>query len=484
MPPFLALTLWFVLLVLLFARDPAKDERVSATLWVPLTWMFFLGSRLPAQWLGGSVASAASALEEGNPLDRLVFSVLMVLAIVILLTRSFKWGSFISRNLALIALLAFAAVSVVWSDFPLISLKRWFRDLGNYLMILVALSDQHPMEATIMLLRRICYLLIPLSILIYKYYPQIGKQYDNWTGAAMFVGATTSKNMLGVLCLVSAIFFFWDTLRHWAERKNRQIRGIILVDLAFFGMSLWLLNLSNSATSTVCTVIGCLVVLGARTKFLKRHPTFFKALMPACFGLYLILAFGFEMNGELAKGVGRDPTLTGRSTIWKAVLSTNTNPLVGTGYESFWLGSRLTHVWQVGGQVNEAHNGYLELYLSLGLIGVFLLFIFLIASYRAIGKKLSAGLSLASLGISLWTVLLFYNMTESAAFKGELLWIIFVLVMLTVNSPGPLQHEVSPFKREVSQVSQVGMRSQVPASARGLMRFVAVGWRADAEAKL
>ena len=66
--------------------------------------------------------------------------------------------------------LLFALLSVLWSDFPLVALKRWFRDLGNYLVILVVLSDPRPLEAVRALLRRLCYLLIPLSILLVKYY--------------------------------------------------------------------------------------------------------------------------------------------------------------------------------------------------------------------------------------------------------------------------------------------------------------------------
>src|SRR5277367_730701 len=70
MPPFLALILWFVLLVALFWWDPAKESGVSAALWAPVIWMFILGSRLPSQWLGVQVGSQAQAMEEGNPIDR------------------------------------------------------------------------------------------------------------------------------------------------------------------------------------------------------------------------------------------------------------------------------------------------------------------------------------------------------------------------------------------------------------------------------
>src|SRR5271156_4997222 len=141
MPPFLALILWFVLLVALFWWDPAKESKTPLALWVPLIWMFILGSRLPAQWIGGGSRVQAQALEEGDPLDRAVFLVLILLAIVILLSRSFRWDIFFGRNLALMAFLLFALLSVTWSDFPFVALKRWFRDLGDYLVILVVLSD-------------------------------------------------------------------------------------------------------------------------------------------------------------------------------------------------------------------------------------------------------------------------------------------------------------------------------------------------------
>jgi exopolysaccharide production protein ExoQ len=449
MPPSLALLLWFALLLLLFRFDPAKDAGTSPALWVPVVWIFFTGSRLPSQWMGGSIGSAAQAFEEGNSLDRTIFSALIMLAIGILMFRSFNWGKFFARNMALCALLSFALISVVWSDFPLVTLKRWIRDFGDYLVIMVALSDPRPEEAVRQVLRYLCYLLISLSVLLIKYYPQIGMQYSFWTGAAMYVGPTTGKNMLGVLCLVSGMFFFWDTVTRWSDRKDRRTRKILLVNGAFIWMTMWLLNHASSATSTVCLVMGWMVILAARTKLFRRRPGFLKFMVPATFCLYLILAFGFNINGDLAGAVGRDPTLTGRSNIWEAVLSTHTNPIVGTGYESFWLGDRLTHVWRLAGHINEAHNGYLEIYLTLGLVGVLLLFIFLIASYRNICRRLSPSFSLASLALSLWTIILFYNMTESAAFKGQFIWVVFVLVVIGVTGLSRTVSDARPDGRYV-----------------------------------
>jgi exopolysaccharide production protein ExoQ len=431
MPPSVALVLWVTFVVALLRFDPARERRPSVALWVPTLWIFIMETRLPSQWLGGQIGQAAVAMEEGNPIDRVVYAALIVLAIGILVTRSFDWGSFFTRNLALTAFVFFALVSVCWSDFPLVAFKRWFRDLGNYLAILVALSDPRPMAALRTLLRRVYYLLLPLSVLLIKYYPAMGKQYDFWSGVNSYVGATTSKNMLGALCLVAGLFFFWDTLMRWPERKQRQTKKIILVNGLFMAQTLWLLNLSNSATSRVCLLLGCVVIAAARSKSSRRRPNLIKWMIPAFLCLYVILAFGLDLNSTLAGAVGRDPTFTGRTNIWNAVLSTHTNWLVGTGYESFWLGPRLSHVWALAGTVNEAHNGYLELYLTQGVIGLLLLAWLLISTYRAICGRLDAVSDIGPFGCALWTIALFYNMTESA-FKAPFMCLTFLLGTLVL----------------------------------------------------
>src|SRR6202034_3122571 len=127
MPPHLALLLWFILVVGLFWFDPAKEAKVSWALWVPLAWMFFMGSRGPSQWLGSAPGESgmSASLEEGDPLNRAVYSALFVLSIVILVSRSFSWGNFFARNRALTAFLLFALASVLWSDFPFTAFKKW-----------------------------------------------------------------------------------------------------------------------------------------------------------------------------------------------------------------------------------------------------------------------------------------------------------------------------------------------------------------------
>ena len=143
-------------------------------------------------WLGLSYGSATQALEDGNPIDRTIFSLLMLVVIVILARRSFQWRNFVSQNSALVWFLAFALLSVAWSDFPLATFKKWFRDVGVYMAVLVVLSDPRPVEAVRTVLRRVCYLLVPLSILLIKYYPELGKSFSPW-GGQEYTGVSTAR---------------------------------------------------------------------------------------------------------------------------------------------------------------------------------------------------------------------------------------------------------------------------------------------------
>ncbi len=429
MPPFLALILWLICLVALFRLDPAKELRSSPALWVPIVSMFITATRNPSQWLGGQVGGmSAQAFEEGNPVDRTISLLLILIAIGILIGRSLRWSEFFTRNLSLVVFILFALVSILWSDFPFVAFKRWFRDIGSYLIVLVVLSDPRPVEAVSTVLRRLCYMFIPLSVLLDKYFPGLSKQYDEWSGVGYFAGATTSKNMLGLICLISGLFFFWDTVRRWQERKQKRTKRILYINAAFMVMTADLLMTAHSTTSSVCLVLGVLVVLAAYSKTFRRRPGLLRTMIPAAFLLYLILDFGFNMNGSMAQAVGKDPTLSDRTKIWAFLLSMHTNPVIGTGYQSFWLGPRLEWFWANAhlGHINEAHNGYLGIYLDLGLIGVSLLVAFLVASYRKICKKMSQGSDLAVLALALWMVLVFYNMSE-ASFNGGVLYWVFLL---------------------------------------------------------
>lgn len=438
MPPVLALWLWAVLIVCLFYFDPAKDKRVSSAAWIPLTWLFIIGSRLPSQWIG--MTPVAGAAEEGNSFDRAVYFLLIALAVSVLASRPIDWKGLFTQNFALAGLILYGLLSFLWADYAFIAFKRWFRDLGIYLAIFVVLSDSHPKAAVTTVLRRLCFLLISLSVVLVKYFPEVAKQYDEWLGLAMFTGATTSKNMLGVACLVSGLFFLWDILNRWNERSIKKNRRAIVVNVVFISMAIWLLDIADSATSKVCLGLGALVVIAAKSQRIMRYPYALKAGIPVMIGMYLILelGFGIDIKTEITRALGRNPTLTGRTDIWETVFSLVSNPILGVGYECFWLGSRVLAVGNRTGNygINEAHNGYLEVYAGLGVIGLIVLVAFLATTYRTICRRITEPSGFGSLGLALWTILLFYNVTESAFRVSQFLFVTFLLSTIVLPTKG------------------------------------------------
>ena len=85
MPPDVALFLCFIVVAGLLWADTRRKAEVSSALWIPLIWMMILGSRLVSQWL--DAGSLSSSLEEGNPVDAVVFSLLIGAGVSVLIRR-------------------------------------------------------------------------------------------------------------------------------------------------------------------------------------------------------------------------------------------------------------------------------------------------------------------------------------------------------------------------------------------------------------
>ena len=135
----------------------------------------------------------------------------------------------------------------------------------------------------------------------------------------------------------------------------------------------WLFYKAQSATPFVAFVGGIcfLTILGLPSVKRSQNTVNFSLLLVIVAALILVLLF--DIWGIVLNALNREATLTGRTELWKKLLDIRTDPLFGVGYESFWLGSRTKELWrEFWWRPNEAHNGYLEVYLNLGVMGVLL----------------------------------------------------------------------------------------------------------------
>ena len=427
MPPQIALALCVVFILYLFMTD--AEDKCSPALWIPLIWMLIIGSRPVTLWLYAGAGAYASPEQylAGSPIDRNIYLFLIVAGLLVLSRRKLAWGWVFRSNRWIVLFFLYAAVSVLWSDFPFVSFKRWVKSSGHLVMALVILSERDPVEATKTVIRRCSYVLIPLSIVLIKYYPQLGRSYSPWTGEAYNCGVSYNKNGLGYLCLVSGVFFFWELITTW--RRKDELWGKLKI-IAALAMVLWLLLKADSATSFGCLVVGVCVLLGlSLIKGNIRYLGIYVAIVVLLFLAVHLL--GPDLYVLATSSLGRDTTLTGRTILWGKVISMVKEPLIGTGYESFWLGERAEKLWNMyWWHPNQAHNGYIEIYLNLGLTGLFLLGGTIVSSYARVRETLLSGFDYGRFRMACLVIVLLYNVTE-AAFKG--LHLVFFLFILTVT---------------------------------------------------
>jgi O-antigen ligase len=437
-------------------EEPAGAEmpavRTSMGLWIPIIWYALETSQSVGRWLaimGHKQVSATIDYAEGSPLDRAVYTGLMILALIVLAKREIKWGELFNRNKALTVLFLFMLVSIVWSDFPAVSFKRWVRALVDVLMALVVLTEPDPVGAESTVIRRALYFNVPMSIIFIKFFRTIGTAWDEF-GNEMWVGDTPHKNVLGQVVMVGAIYLVFDLVRNWRTRKPTT-------KVFYFGylvMTLWLLRgspTSHSNTSIASFFIGMVLLFtlrSLRAKAAQLKGYLIGAVVVASFGFLVFQVIQATTHESLVNAAigatGRDATLTGRTDLWTDLLViAKDNPVLGVGYGAFWIGD--THnLWEKYlWKPTQGHNGYLDVYVELGAIGVILLIGVIIAGYSGIMNRLTTNFDQAALHFIWLTIIVLHNMSESSYLRGSVdIWFIFLIAVIDV--PGRPQETAEP----------------------------------------
>jgi exopolysaccharide production protein ExoQ len=418
----LALLLCAVFVFAILWVESRAEGRASFGLLLSTVWILYCASKPIAVWLGVEGASSPESVESGSPADRLFSIVLMLCGVFVLVQRRIDLSRFIRDNHWLVALFLLMAVSVLWSDYPEIAMKRWVRSLGSVIMAAVVLTEQDPRAALIRLLRISAYVLLPISIMLIKYYPDMGVEYNRWSGGVMWVGVTTQKNGLGRLCMICGFFLVWDSARRCSATGRWFAGGLGKIDIFMLFLALFLLFSGGTAAKTSATSLGvffasCALVLWMMKK--EHRVSSLKVVLNAVFFTVFLALLAHNLSlldspfAKISNLFGRDSTFTGRTEIWESLLAAGgRQPFLGAGYGSFWINPSTTI------QVNQAHNGYLDVFLDLGTVGIVLLGFFLLHFYRSFLSKLTTDFSWACFGIGFLFMALLHNLSESSLVRG------------------------------------------------------------------
>lgn len=343
----------------------------------------------------GEINQALDTIEGGTALRKIVLIALGLLGLVSLLRQGVKWIRVKNpMALAVVAFIGLAGLSPLWADDPEFTARR--------VMVLVMMSlgalalAGRWSQRDIMLFGFFC---TTLTLAIGLGSEVVLGTFRPWEGSYRFSGVM-HPNAMGANCAILLIAAV--ALAQVTDRGRWRFIGAAGVACVF----LWLTKSRGAGVAGLLGLAVCLALIST------RRSTVMAVLItvPLLIGGLL---FGDQIleAGRYAIQMGRPDaelsTLTGRTYLWKQLLGYLADrPLLGFGYDSFWTP---THILQVAEEQNwivgSSHSGYLDIALSLGVVGLVPYSLFLIwalaRAVRSVGR--SADLeALFAVGVLIW----------------------------------------------------------------------------------
>jgi len=349
---------------------------------------------------------------DGNPDWRLVLAISYVGVALVLLPRYQETLFVMRRNWSLVSLLILAALSSLWTEMPALVLRKSIGVFGTTLFGL-ALAVRVSFEQQLRMLRWLFRILAVLSLACIVLFPRYGiSREGEWLGVFDY------KNALGTAMGLSLLV-------EWQLPSVTRLSKVLKI-LAVLLYAVLLLN-SDSVTPAVAFV-GTLVLLNIyKFAALRLRVPLYAFFVIIAILVSVGLSFVFANSERIMGLLGRSSNLTGRTEIWSLVISfILQRPILGYGYSGFWLGASTESLVvnrALGGPVMYSHNGYLEMFLTLGVIG-FLLTLVLIGA----GMKRAFHLSeQRQLGMELWPLafllyFILHNLGECTILMQQLEW--------------------------------------------------------------
>jgi exopolysaccharide production protein ExoQ len=203
--------------------------------------------------------------------------------------------------------------------------------------------------------------------------------------------------LVGLLAELSlGTFKPWSSDYRFSGSVHPNTQGMHLTALALaaFGLArggaqgrplLWMLFaaclaltlLTKSRTGNASTLVAIAAVAVVQTSWRSRIAIGFTAMWAALAGLWLVWVCGYDplrdfRDALLLGRAEQSDSLSGRAFIWPIVREfISQRPGLGYGFESFWNPAHIETVSdELGWGVREAHDGYLDVLLSTGIVGL------------------------------------------------------------------------------------------------------------------
>jgi O-antigen ligase len=388
--------------------------------------MLFYATRAILPFIAGDAGDFARA--GGNPLAFAVQTAfyLVTFCFIALHWRTVLRGAWNAKWILLLVLVAVA--STAWSQHPLFTLRRSAVMFATTAFG-IYFGSRFTVPEQLRLLGWTCALIVFASFFIAIFLPQYGVDHV-WSFGA-WQGAFPQKNYLARVMVLSVLVFYLAR-----PPASWWVRWVGIAG------ALSLLVLSKSITGIVVFVVMVSTLplyRLVRSKLTYAIPVITVISLAAVGSGFLIYMSLPSLLGMLQ----REPTLTGRTELWHAILfSIAKRPWLGYGFNAFWMseGESSMVLQQVNWYAKDAHNGFLGVALDVGICGLSIL----LAGYVVLWRR-ALGLMRKTTGVvPIWlcTYLAFmfvYNMTESAILvQNNIFWILYTSTAVCVSLYTPV----------------------------------------------
>lgn len=357
-------------------------------------------------------------------LYQLAFLLIYLITVLLLALRWKKSLYKLTKTNFVLGFILFAIVSILWSSAPDATLRASIKLIGSGLFGLY-LSTRYSLRQLVLILAWVSGISIVLSFLFVILLPQYGVM--GGVHAGTWRGVYMHKNILGSRMVISITVFL---LLIFANREYRWI--------PWLGISLAvILLLLSKSTASLLNGFFCIAFFWILQTLRWNYRLMVLSLsMITSIAMLLMIYLGSNLE-PIAQLLGKDLTFSGRSTLWAAAWEMiQRRPLLGYGFDGFWHGmdGESAYVWVVTGwKMTHAHNGFIEVWLELGLLG-FLIFLLSFAQNlsRALTLVRLSSTSIAFYPVISLLLLLTSNLAESSLLSSDLACSIYVFLTIAI----------------------------------------------------
>jgi exopolysaccharide production protein ExoQ len=357
----------------------------------------------------------------------------VVYALALLLSRKFIvgfWDSIkvVVADVPLAALLFFTLLSCFWSETPLLTIRASLLMIGMTLLG-IHIGYKNSTLKVFYYLRTSLACIAILSLPVSLFLPSVGLDYKGgWSGILQYA------NSLGAVMALSSVL--WSI--HYILRPRQRAISVLVAAL-----SLLLVVGSTSGTGMLTFVSLSISILLIRWLYSVNARFLLPAIIITALtslAMYILVA---ENLGSILDFAGKDLTLSGRTDIWSISIQVGReNWLLGHGFYGFWQpwrgaaspSANVIIPYYPSFVIPHAHNGFLQIFLDLGIIGLGLTFLSFISSFGKYVRRLVTNRNLEDIYFPVVLIyILLTSISQHTLFTPDHRWFYYSMIIGNLN---------------------------------------------------